>query len=553
MPRGRLAALLWPDRDETRARANLRQLIHRIRRHGDLLEGDPLKLGAHVVLEGAWGRPATDRLESAAVAHEQGRARGALADADPFELPDAADLAELEEWFTAERERHRAAAWSRTQTAYRSACRDGRWQDAVAAAQSRLAIDPRSEEAYVDLMTARLEGGDARGAMESYRRLREMLERSFDATPGPGTVALARRAAAAAASATRRESVAPPAAIGSSGLAHGVARLAEAGGWMPEGAKLLRLAAEATVDPSPRGRILVDLAWLEHQLGHNPEAEVCAREAVGLLAAEGGDADGWFVLGSIARHRGAGEASREYFERALERTRAQDDAQGRLALHLNLALVADSLDDGAAARSHYLSALRLAQERGDTRAEATVLNNLAHALLEDGQLARASLLLRRVRATATDLNDRHLTAHVLDGLARAEAGLGRANDARALASIAFATAREVGDVALQVEVLLTLARVRESIEGRHVAGVVAREALRLAWRHGYLPGTLEAALALATVQDPQDASSAELLNAILDDARVPPSLLSRADAAATMRGIRRFPGDLPRAVAAALL
>lgn len=559
--RARMADLLWPDRDGRRARANLRQLVHRTRRYGDLLGGEPLRLGAGVVIEGAWGG-ATGAPDAAAIPRPGHERAG---HPDPFALPDAADLPDLDEWFAAERERRRATVLAQAGGEWESARREGRWSDAVAAAMRRLAADPRSEAAYADLMWAQLEAGDPRAATLSYGRCREMLIRSFGVSPAPRTTTLAERAATMAATAARRASASSAAVAGTDAerLPSRVARRAEARGWMSEGAAILRVtvathreaAGHAPVprQAAERGRLLVDLAWLEHQLGRNDAAHAAAREGVELLAPTGADAEGRFVLGSIARHRGDRQRAREHFETALARGRTRTGDAGRLFLHLNLALVADSLEDAATAREQYLAALDLAHALGDVAAEATVLNNLAHALLEREDAAAARVLLQRARAMAHSLEDRHLEAHALDGLARAEAAIGSPRAARALASLAHAMASDVGDVVLRVESLMTLAHVRGLLEGAQVARRLTREALRLAWRHGYLPGVFDAGLALVERSGSEDACAASLLNAVLGDARAPASRVRRARALAAARTLAPTPVPLEAAVAAALV
>jgi hypothetical protein len=181
-------------------------------------------------------------------------------------------------------------------------------------------------------MALQLEAGDARGALETFKRCREVLALHFDARllRTPPHSASGRRVwwpracvrVPAVLAGPRADAPAGNAADGHVFEAAALARRAEAGGWLREGAALLRFAATEARAPAERGAILVNLAWLEHQLGHDEAATAAAEEGVAVLqGVEDGAAliDGLFVLGSLASHRGDDATARAWWSEALQR------------------------------------------------------------------------------------------------------------------------------------------------------------------------------------------------------------------------------------------
>ena len=484
--RDRLAGLLWPDADRGRARGNLRQLLLRLRLAAPVVREAPVHLDPEV-----W----VDVLEVLEDPLADGEAGGLLVAVDTGFSP------ALAEWLDAERTRF-AHTVNACLTERRTAAEDeGRLDVALAAARRTLAFEPTSEAAHRTLMTLQLEVGDASGALETSRRCREVLALHFDAFPAPETVALGERAAALLAEEVRQVATVPT-GFGSDALgveategrafeAAALARRAEAGGWLREGAALLRFAASEARAPAERGAILVNLAWLEHQVG-NDEAATVAAEA-GVAALRGVDEgaaliDGLFVLGSLASHRGDDGAARAWWTEALTRldgaVEASAGARGRAGLHLNLGLVEDALHDATAAFGHYLAAIRAARPGIDDHVLAIALNNLGHEVLARGRSERAGALLGRALALARSAGDRQLEGHALDGLAQVALADDDARRARSLASRAVEVAHALGDPALEVDALTTLASSWRALGEPAAAMAVTRAALAIAGSRG---------------------------------------------------------------------
>jgi len=177
-PRSRLAALLWPDVDVERARANLRQRLYRLRRAlgRELLEGGEVA-GLCADLEIRLDPP----------------------DADPGELlhglaePVGGELAE---WLALAREQRRTGrirALADESTRFESA---GQLVAALAAAERLLDRDPTSEHAHRRLMRLHYLRGDRAAALAAFDRCCDVLERTLGVAPDAETEGLRARVAA---------------------------------------------------------------------------------------------------------------------------------------------------------------------------------------------------------------------------------------------------------------------------------------------------------------------------------------------------------------------
>lgn len=182
-PKYRLAGLLWPESGEAGARANMRQLLHRLRKGGaDLVEGDQVI----ALREGV----ACDLQQLSAL--DLGAAL-ALADAPPLlaghEHDDAPDFAD---WLHATREQLRAL---QLQALDHEAARlevAGAHAQALALVQRRLHDDPLAEAVHRRAMRLHHLMGDRAAALAAYRRCEAVLDEELGAAPAPETVALAR-------------------------------------------------------------------------------------------------------------------------------------------------------------------------------------------------------------------------------------------------------------------------------------------------------------------------------------------------------------------------
>jgi DNA-binding SARP family transcriptional activator len=178
--RVRVALLLWPDRGEAGARANLRQRLHRMRRLAgrDLVEGaDELVLAAGVVHE-------LDCLPARLAADPQsleGELLGAL---------DYADCSEFADWLVAARERWRHARRDALAAIGASLEAQDRVVAALACAERLARDEPALEPAYRTLMRLHVRRGDRAAALAAYERCRTALARELASAPDPQTRAL---------------------------------------------------------------------------------------------------------------------------------------------------------------------------------------------------------------------------------------------------------------------------------------------------------------------------------------------------------------------------
>lgn len=266
-PRPVLAGQLWPDGGDARARANLRQLLVRLRRGvGALLEEADglLRLAPQVCVLA----PAGERLLG------------------PLEFDDLPGLAD---WLARRREAEQRERLRRLLAAARAASEAGDLDAALGDADAALAIEPALEEAHRLRMQLLYLRGDRAAAIAAWDDCRLALRRAFGVAPSAATAELGQfllSAAAEAAPATARVLPAalrrPPRLAGRAALlaalqpalaaggavlltgpaGSGKSRLAEQ--LLPEGPTRLRVAARLgdAVDP---GALLQRLLVAVHQ------------------------------------------------------------------------------------------------------------------------------------------------------------------------------------------------------------------------------------------------------------------------------------------------
>lgn len=193
-PRSLLAALLWSDAGQAKARANLRLTLTRLRRVlGDALQLDggeialaeevSVDLHAFETLAARIDDARLDELEEAAA-----RLRGEFLEG--FTLGDANAF---EEWVEGERLRMRRAAcrlWQRI-AALREAAGDA--EGAIDAARERIRLEPWDETAHEELMNRLAGRGRPLAAVAQFEALRRTLAEELGARPGARLEALHRR------------------------------------------------------------------------------------------------------------------------------------------------------------------------------------------------------------------------------------------------------------------------------------------------------------------------------------------------------------------------
>ncbi len=170
-PRGKLAAMLWPDVDDERARGNLRQRLLRLKR----VTGAPLLVGdAQVQL-------------ATGIGHDLG---------DTHELLEAVDpeaASGFAEWLSAQRARRRRARSDALAASAAQAEAQGDLAAALQLAGALLDLDPLSEEAHRRLIKLHYLRGDTGAALAAYRRCADALQAELGTQPSRETRELRRQ------------------------------------------------------------------------------------------------------------------------------------------------------------------------------------------------------------------------------------------------------------------------------------------------------------------------------------------------------------------------
>ena len=211
--RDQLATLLWSDRNDDRARHNLRQALSKIRGFSDCVvkaSGDCLAIDPEGCL--------VDVIEFEKLANSD----------DPAELQQCLDLYRgdllegvvpreplYEEWLLLARGRLRKMAClaaSQLVTVLRA---QSRIEDAIEVLHYMLDMDPAHETAHRNLMELLSESGRRSDALRQYQECVEALKRELGAEPGPETQSLYAQlqgsdSAAAAGPATGAGAAPPP-------------------------------------------------------------------------------------------------------------------------------------------------------------------------------------------------------------------------------------------------------------------------------------------------------------------------------------------------------
>lgn len=181
-PKYRLAGLLWPDSGEKGARANMRQLLHRLRSAGhDLIVGDDVIALREGLACDAAALSALDPAQMLALGDAVELLQGLAYD----------DAPDFDDWLSAARESfadlHRralAAQAGRLEA-------DGDLAGALVLARELLQRDPLTEEAHRRVMRLHHLQGDRAAALVAFQRCRQRLAEDLGARPSAQTLALA--------------------------------------------------------------------------------------------------------------------------------------------------------------------------------------------------------------------------------------------------------------------------------------------------------------------------------------------------------------------------
>jgi len=183
-----LAELIWPERNQEQARANLRLALHRLRRQLEpfLLvtrQSVGLKPNAAIDVDAATFQ---NHLAAGQLALATGLYRGDFLDG--FYLDDSPAY---EQWALLERERLRTLALAAWQQTIEQQIADGQPQAAIASAQRLLQLDPLHEANHRQLLRLLAQSGQRGAALAQYEALRRLLHTELGAPPDETTTALA--------------------------------------------------------------------------------------------------------------------------------------------------------------------------------------------------------------------------------------------------------------------------------------------------------------------------------------------------------------------------
>lgn len=394
--RDRLAALLWPEADQERARGALRRTLSALR---GVLDGE------HLATDGL--KMALDRggIDCDVVRFRTLLADGRLRDAaavytgDFLEGFSLRDCVAFDEWQAHEAEalrRELAGALERLVQEEPDPAR------AIADAEHWLALDPLHEPAHRALIRLHGRAGDRAAAIRQYRDCVRLLDRELGVAPMPETTALARAVEAgepepaterpatpnvnervgdlytlhgdyAKAVACYEAAIAETAAPQRAPLQHKLADVHHRRGDWEEAERHYRAALRGVDDAARRARVTSDWALAAHRRGDRPRATRLAEEALALAR------------------------------------RARDDRA--------LAQAHNMVGILGGKRSHLEESLAIAERIGDAAARVAAMNNLALALARDGELGRATALTRDALAVCAVIGDRHREAALHNNLA----------------------------------------------------------------------------------------------------------------------------------------
>jgi DNA-binding SARP family transcriptional activator len=179
-----VAFALWPDQDEDAARATLRRHVHR------LSKALPLAATPWLATD---GRRYVGLNRAAPLTVDAGAFEFALEsgdDARACEIYEGDLCAGFDdEWLDAPRERFRMLQIAALGRLAQRARADRRFDDAAASLTRLLGFEPFDEETLRALMSVRNELGDRAGALATYERFAEQLQRELNIAPMQDTLA----------------------------------------------------------------------------------------------------------------------------------------------------------------------------------------------------------------------------------------------------------------------------------------------------------------------------------------------------------------------------
>jgi DNA-binding SARP family transcriptional activator len=179
--RSRIAATLWPDTSEDRARANLRSALWRVSSVADVLvtsawhvglaDGVAVDYRAEVAAFNRLNDSRHDIAHDLALAQEIGGRCGELL------------LDWGEDWVMVERERFRQIRLQTIDALGERLCESGRYRDALRVVLAGMAMDPLRESPHRLMVKAHLRLGNVADAIRQYRTYERLLDEELGVQP----------------------------------------------------------------------------------------------------------------------------------------------------------------------------------------------------------------------------------------------------------------------------------------------------------------------------------------------------------------------------------
>lgn len=179
LPRHLAAGLLWPDRPEGRAKANLRSAVHRVlSSYPGLITSSSrhVALGASVHVDFQVAAAAAQRILAGSVDDLCAQVRAAL-------TLDLLPCWDEDDWIVEERETFRQNRLHALEILCLTLARRARYGEAVDAALAAVRAEPLRESAHRALVMVHLLEGNYREALRQYERCRTLLHDELGIEP----------------------------------------------------------------------------------------------------------------------------------------------------------------------------------------------------------------------------------------------------------------------------------------------------------------------------------------------------------------------------------
>ena len=194
-PRDKLIALLWPEADQSKGRANLRMLLARLgddlREARSVLQVQRDSIGVQMQyleldVQGLEGISAQKNL-SEAEQEEQLTAVVQLFRGDLLEGFDLGDAPEFEDWLLVQRELVRSRLDALLERLAALQYHGGQLDSALETAQRRLRLEPLNEDAHRQVIELHLAGGNRSAALEAFNACAKVLHSELGLEPDAQT------------------------------------------------------------------------------------------------------------------------------------------------------------------------------------------------------------------------------------------------------------------------------------------------------------------------------------------------------------------------------